>query len=163
MILRVVESILEEIAMQNPFTSERTMRIWSVMSKTEAKRHQIWEKWAAREQKRAQEDPEGAQREPKQAEMNRKEARKERWRGRSSPKESPREPKDEKVESKETQNGHQMTLKSDTLRNFLCSTNHMFSSSKTNDFESRGVDLVTKSDTESMYKQKDHANLIGNI
>ena len=56
-----------------------------------------------------------------------------------------------------------MTLKSDTLRNFLCSTNHMFYLSKTNDFESRGVDFGTKSDTESMYKQKNHANLIRNI
>ena len=67
------------------------------------------------------------------------------------------------MESEETQNAYQMTLKSDTLRNFLCSTNHMFCSRKTSDFESRGVDLVTKSDTESMYKRKNHANLIRNV
>ena len=67
------------------------------------------------------------------------------------------------MESKETQNGDQMTVKSDTLRNVLSSTNHIFYLSKTDDFESRGVDLVTKSDTESMHEQKNHANLIGII
>ena len=35
----------------------------------------------------------------------------------------------------------------------------MFYLSKTNDFESRGVDLGTKIDTKSMYQQKYHANL----
>ena len=48
------------------------------------------------------------------------------------------------MESEETQNAYQMTLKSDTLRNFLCSTNHIFYSSKTDDFESHGVDFGNK-------------------
>ena len=34
------------------------------------------------------------------------------------------------MKSKETENGYQMTVKSDTLRNFQCSTNHMFSKVK---------------------------------
>ena len=83
--------------------------------------------------------------------------------GKSGPKESPREPNEEKIECKETQSSDQMTPKSDTLRTFRCSTNHMFSSSKTDVFESRGIDLETKSDTESMYKRKNRTNLIGNI
>ena len=83
--------------------------------------------------------------------------------GKSGPKERPREPKEEKIECKEPQNSDQMTPKSDTLRTFRCSTNHMFSSSKTNDFESRGVDFGRNSDAESIYKRKNHANLICNV
>ena len=67
------------------------------------------------------------------------------------------------MESKETQNGYQMTLKSDTLRNFLCSANHTFYQVKQMILKVVESILETKSDTESMYKQKNHANLIGNI
>ena len=67
------------------------------------------------------------------------------------------------MESKETQNGYQMTVKSDTLRNVLCSTNYMFSSSKTDVFESRGVDFGRKSDTETMYRQQYDGKPLRNV
>ena len=107
-------------------------------------------------QRRLQGKPKGAQGTPKRGP-------KERLRGTSSSKESPREPKEEEMESKEAQNGYQMRVKGDTLRNFLCSTNYMFSSSKTDVFESRGVDFGRKSDAETMYKQQYHGKPIRNI
>ena len=67
------------------------------------------------------------------------------------------------MESKEAQNGYPMRVKGDTLRNFLCSTNYMFSSSKTDVFESRGVDFGRKSATETTNRQQYDGKPLRNV